>query len=44
MAILIKANGGIEQVGPKNGQHFSLQELQSFVGDALVTSLKETGE
>lgn len=32
MALWIKANGASEPVTPKNGKHFTLEELQHFVG------------
>lgn len=32
MATLIKTNGEEVEVTPKNKKHFSLEELQSFVG------------
>lgn len=32
MATLYRTNGTIEDVSPKNGKKFSLEELQKFVG------------
>lgn len=32
MAQLIKANGEVETIKPKNGTDFSLEELQGYVG------------
>jgi hypothetical protein len=32
MAKLIKVDGTVTEVSPKDGKHFSLEELQEFVG------------
>lgn len=32
MALLIKSNGEVKEVSPSNKKHFSLEELQKFVG------------
>jgi len=35
MAVLIKTNGDVQRVTPKNGMEFTLEELQGFVGEYI---------
>lgn len=35
MAVLIKATGDIQEVSPKNGKTYSLEELQGYVAGSI---------
>lgn len=43
MAKLIKANGEVREVSPKNGTDFCLEELQGFVGGYIEVVYPLTG-
>jgi hypothetical protein len=40
---LIRTNGVIEEVQPKNGKHFSLEEMQNFVGGYIEAAPTKDG-
>ena len=42
-AILIRANGEIEEVEPKNGTDFKLEELNKFVGGPIELARTKDG-
>lgn len=44
MAVLYKASGGTQEVVPKNGKKFSLEELQGFVGGYIELVPDLTGK
>ena len=44
MAILMKTNGGVENVNPKDGKKFTLEELQGFVGGLIEAITLEQGD